>query len=279
MPAKGVDVIDIEAPAKEPLPLGDVAGEPGAAVALTAVWKRFSGRQDPITALAGITFSARAHEVVGIVGRSGCGKSTMLELIAGLAEPTSGEIEVGGQSDPAGRLARCVLMPQRDLLFPWRTALDNASLALEVAGVRRPEARRRVEPMFERFGLAGFARSRPNELSGGMRQRVAFLRTLLAGKPVLLLDEPFGSLDSLTRADMQEWLAAALREEPRTVVLVSHDVEEALFLCDRVLFLSSRPGRVTSELQVDIPRPRPRLETVTSESFIALKQQALEALA
>jgi putative hydroxymethylpyrimidine transport system ATP-binding protein len=149
---------------------------------------------------------------------------------------------------------------------------------LEVIGISRADARRRVEPMFDRFGLGGFARSRPSELSGGMRQRVAFLRTLLAGKPVLLLDEPFGLLDSITRADMQEWLAGALLEEPRTVLLVSHDVEEALFLCDRVLFLSSRPGRVTSELDVDIPRPRPRLQTVTSQKFVRLRQQALEAL-
>jgi NitT/TauT family transport system ATP-binding protein len=278
MPAKGVDVIDIEAPAKEPLALGEVAGQRGDALALSAVWKRFSGRQGPVTALAGVGFTAHPNEVVGIVGPSGCGKSTMLELVAGLDDPTGGEIAVGGETDAAERLRRCVLMHQRDLLFPWRSALDNAALALEVVGISRADARRRVEPMFERFGLGGFARSRPFELSGGMRQRVAFLRTLLAGKPVLLLDEPFGLLDSITRADMQEWLAGALLEEPRTVLLVSHDVEEALFLCDRVLFLSSRPGRVTSELDVDIPRPRPRLQTVTSQKFVRLKQRALEAL-
>src|SRR5205814_8688371 len=131
-----------------------------------------------------------------------------------------------------------------DCLLPWRSAIDNAVLALENAGLRRQEARRRAAPLFERFGLAGAERLRPAKLSVGMRQRVAFLRTLLAGKPVLLLDEPFGALDAITRASMQEWLAQALAEEPRTVLLVSHDVEEALYLCDRVLVFSDRPGRL-----------------------------------
>jgi ABC-type nitrate/sulfonate/bicarbonate transport system ATPase subunit len=212
------------------------------------------------------------------VGPSGCGKSTLLELVAGLQQPSSGEVSVDGRTGARERLERCALMPQRDLLFPWRSALDNAGLALELAGARRADARRRVQPLFERFGLAGFERARPYELSGGMRQRVAFLRTLLTGKPVLLLDEPFGSLDSISRAKMQEWLAEALLAEPRTVVLVSHDVEEALFLCDRVLVLSERPGSVAAEIAVTLPRPRPRRETVTSPTFAHLKAQALEEL-
>jgi ABC-type nitrate/sulfonate/bicarbonate transport system ATPase subunit len=170
-------------------------------------------------------------------------------------------------------------MPQRDLLLPWRSALDNAALALELAGLRRTEARCRALPLFARFGLGEFATARPDELSGGMRQRVSFARTLLAGKPVLLLDEPFGSLDSITRAELQEWLAAALAAEPRTTLLVTHDVEEALFLCDRVLILSPRPGTVRAELRVELDRSRPRREQVTSPDFARLKERALEALA
>jgi ABC-type nitrate/sulfonate/bicarbonate transport system ATPase subunit len=272
-------VIETEAPEKEPQSLDQAPSVAGAGLALSGVGKTFDGRRGRVTALADLSLSCEPSEVLGVVGPSGCGKSTLLELICGLAEPSAGVVTVGGCPVGRERLRRCALMPQRDLLLPWRSALDNAALALELAGSSRRQARRRVEPLFERFGLAGFARARPYELSGGMRQRVAFLRTLLAGKPLLLLDEPFGSLDSITRADMQEWLAATLGEEPRTVVLVTHDVEEALFLCDRVLVLSGRPGRVTAEIPVVLPRPRPRRETVTSSDFSALKERALEALA
>ena len=181
-------------------------------------------------------------EVLGVVGPSGCGKSTLLELISGLREPTAGEISVGGEVDSAARLQSCAYMPQRDLLLPWLSAIDNAALALRNRGASRSAARREAHPLFERFGLAGFERTRPAELSGGMRQRIAFLRTLLAGKPVLLLDEPFASLDAITRAEMQEWLAEALAAESRTVILVSHDVEEALYLSDRVVVLSAAAG-------------------------------------
>jgi len=165
-------------------------------------------------------------------------------------------------------------MPQRDLLLPWRDALGNAALALECDGVPRAEARRRAEPLFERFGLAEFEGARPAELSGGMRQRVAFLRTLLPGRQILLLDEPFGALDSITRASMQRWLTDALAQDPRTVVLVTHDVEEAVFLGDRVVVLSPRPGRVVADIDVGIDRPR----DVTSPEFTTVKRRALEAL-
>jgi NitT/TauT family transport system ATP-binding protein len=240
-------------------------------VAARGVARTYRSRRKTVAALDGLDLAVRAGEVVAVVGPSGCGKSTLLELFAGLQSADTGAIEGGG-------LDACAFMPQRDLLLPWRDGLGNAALALECKKVSRREARRRAAPLFERFGLAEFERSYPRELSGGMRQRVAFLRTLLAGRPVLLLDEPFAALDSITRASMQEWLAEALVSEPRTVVLVTHDVEEALFLADRVAVMSARPGRIVAELDVPFERPRKRRETVTSPGFAELKERALEAL-
>jgi NitT/TauT family transport system ATP-binding protein len=248
---------EAEAPAKEPLSFANV-----------------TRRYPRVTAVQGIDLAVREHEVLAVVGPSGCGKSTLLELMAGLQEPDEGVVSVAGARDEAARRAACAYMPQRDLLLPWRDALANAALALECQGVTRAEARRRAEPLFERFGLAEFETARPAELSGGMRQRVAFLRTLLPGRPVLLLDEPFGALDSITRASMQHWLADALAQEPRTVLLVTHDVEEAVFLADRVAVLSPRPGRVVAEIEVGLDRPR----DTTSSEFVAVKRRSLEAL-
>ena len=195
-----------------------------------------------MTALEGLDLEVAPGEVLGVVGASGCGKSTLLELVAGLQEPDAGKVAVGGVYAGPQRRSACGFMPQRDLLLPWRDALGNAALALECEGVKPAAARRRAEPLFERFGLSDFARARPAALSGGMRQRVAFMRTLLPGRPVLLLDEPFAALDAITRAEMQAWLADALAAAPRTVILVTHDVEEAIFLADRVAVLSPRPG-------------------------------------
>ena len=225
-----------------------------------------------------LDIEARAHEVLGLVGPSGCGKSTLLELIAGLLEPESGAIEVGDANDRRGRLSRCAYMPQRDMLLPWFDAVDNAALALRNGGARRAAARREAGRLFERFGLAGFERARPAELSGGMRQRVAFLRTLLSGKPVLALDEPFASLDTITRAEMQSWLAEAHRADPRTVVLVTHDVEEALYLSDRILVLSPRPARIVTELRAPAPRVPDRDAAVTSPEFVTTRERAMRAL-
>jgi ABC-type nitrate/sulfonate/bicarbonate transport system ATPase subunit len=259
----------VEAPVTEPLSLEKVTRRYRRGAGLA----RGTGSDRDVTALAGVELALRAHEVLAVVGPSGCGKSTLLELVAGLQEPDEGVVTVLGATG-AERRAFCAYMPQRDLLLPWRDALGNAALALECQGVRGREARRRAAPLFERFGLAEFEHVRPAELSGGMRQRVAFLRTLLPGRPVLLLDEPFGALDSITRAAMQEWLAEALAQEPRTVLLVTHDVEEAIFLADRVAVLSPRPGRVVAQLDVDLPRPR----STTGAGFVELKRETLEAL-
>jgi len=228
--------------------------------------------------LAELDLDVAQNEVVGLVGPSGCGKSTLLELVSGLAEPVAGVIEVESERDADRRLASCAYMPQRDLLFPWLSALDNAALALRNRGETRRAAREQALPLFARFGLADFAGANPGELSGGMRQRVAFLRTLLAGKPVLLLDEPFAALDAITRGEMQEWLAGALLAESRTVLLVTHDVEEALYLCDRVAVLSARPARVVAELHPHAPRSLDRAGAVTDPDFTALREEALRAL-
>ncbi|MDX6720319.1 MAG: hypothetical protein QOJ63_2573 [Solirubrobacteraceae bacterium] len=250
------------APPQAPATAGDLA-----AVRLERVVKAFPARRRgaaAVVALDGVSLLARPAEIVAVVGPSGCGKTTLLELICGLMEPDAGTIEA---QDAA-------LMAQRDLLLPWAGAVDNAALALRVAGIGRARARERATALLRDFGLEGFERARPHELSGGMRQRVAFARTLLAGRPVLCLDEPFAGLDALTRQEMQDWLAEALRADPRTVVLVTHDVEEAIVLADRVVVLSQRPGRVVATLPVDIPRPRLR----TDPELVALRARALEEL-
>jgi NitT/TauT family transport system ATP-binding protein len=245
----------IEAPIKEPRDLDGPAG-----VRVEVVSRKFGELQ----ALAGMSLQAAAGEVVAVVGPSGCGKTTLLELICGLQRPDSGEVHA----------APAALMPQRDLLLPWLSAIDNASLALRARGISRADARAAAAPWLERFGLAGFEHMRPAALSGGMRQRVSFLRTLLAGKPVLALDEPFAALDAITRAEMQGWLAHVLELEPRTVVLVTHDVEEAVVLADRVVVMSGRPGRGVADITVELSQPRRRTDPVV----VSLREQALEAL-
>ncbi len=256
----------------EPMPAGD--DSPAAAVSVRGL----SHSYEELKAIDCVDLEVPAHGVLGVVGPSGCGKSTLLEAIAGLREPSTGAVEVGGARDPRGRLARCAFMPQRDMLLPWLTAIDNAALALRNRGLRREPARERAGRLFERFGLGGFEHSHPAGLSGGMRQRVAFLRTLVSGKPVLALDEPFASLDAITRAEMQGWLAGALTVDPRTVVLVTHDVEEALYLSDRVVVLSARPGRVVEELSAPTPRAPDRDAAVTDPAFVAVRERAMSAL-
>jgi ABC-type nitrate/sulfonate/bicarbonate transport system ATPase subunit len=259
MPAKGVTQTPIETPLRRSLD-----GDGAVGVVVEAVKRSFTTRRKTVTALEGMSMSAHGREIVAVVGPSGCGKTTLLELVCGLQRPDSGVV----------RAAPAALMPQRDLLLPWLSALDNAGLALRARGLSRTEARAAAGPWFERFGLAGFERTRPAELSGGMRQRVSFLRSLLAGKPVLCLDEPFAALDAITRLQMQRWLGRVLEREPRTVVLVTHDVEEAVMLADRVVVMSPRPGRAVANIEIELPRPRHR----TDPALIALRERALAAL-
>jgi NitT/TauT family transport system ATP-binding protein len=245
---------EVEAPVEEPR---DVSGDE---VVLAGVRKAFG----PVVALDGVDLRVARHELIAVVGPSGCGKSTLLELVCGLQRPDAGTVEA-----PAA-----ALMPQRDALLPWLSALDNAALAARVGGMPKAQARAAAHERFAAFGLEGFEKARPDALSGGMRQRVAFLRTLLSGRDVLCLDEPFGALDALTRAQAQGWLASALQREPRTVLLVTHDVEEAVLLADRVVLLSPRPGRVIETLEIPLERPRHRAD----QAVVALREKALTAL-
>jgi NitT/TauT family transport system ATP-binding protein len=243
------------------------AGDRSGAVHLRDVGKTFAPpRRDAaaVTALDGLSLDAEPGEFVAVVGPSGCGKTTLLEVVCGLIAPDAGTVDA----------APAALMAQRDLLLPWASAVDNAALALRVGGVARDAARERAAALLRDFGLEDFERARPHELSGGMRQRVAFARTLLAGRPLLCLDEPFAALDALTRSEMQDWLAGTLRADPRTVVMVTHDVEEAIVLADRVVVLSPRPGRVVATLDVGVPRPRRR----TDPLLVALRARALAEL-
>jgi ABC-type nitrate/sulfonate/bicarbonate transport system ATPase subunit len=249
----------IEAPVKEPRELDGPE-----AIRVSDASRSYAIRQGVVQALGGMSLRAATGEVVAVVGPSGCGKSTLLELICGLQTPDGGVVAA----------APAALMPQHDVLLPWLSALDNACLALRARGARRADARAAAGPWLERFGLKEFEHARPSELSGGMRQRISFLRTLLSGKPVLALDEPFAALDAITRQEMQGWLGHVLEAEPRTVVLVTHDVEEAVVLADRVVVMSPRPGRAVSEIEIDLERPRRR----TDPDVVALRERALEAL-
>jgi ABC-type nitrate/sulfonate/bicarbonate transport system ATPase subunit len=217
---------------------------------VSRVDKTFEGRH-PLETLRDVSLATDAGEFVAIVGPSGCGKSTLFNLIAGVEPQSAGEITLRGDPDPELRRRSCGYMFQQDLLFPWRSVLDNAALGLEVSGAcSRAEARSRARELLPRFGLEGFESHHPAELSGGMRQRVALLRTLLLRRPLLLLDEPFASLDALTRRELQDWLRDTWASGSEAALLVTHDVREAIYLANRVYVMSGRPGTIVAEVKV-----------------------------
>ena len=227
-------------------PAATFAVSVGAAIEVTGVSKSFERRGERLSVLDRISLEAASGEFISVIGPSGCGKSTMFNILAGLESPDAGQVKVNG-AVATGELKHFAYMPQKDLLFAWRRVIDNATLGLEIQGMRKKEARARVEPLLETFGLTGFDRSYPFELSGGMRQRVALLRTIVQGRQVVLLDEPFGALDYLTRTDLQLWLSSMWEQFHWTVVLITHDVPEALLLSDRVYVLGNgRPACAAS---------------------------------
>ncbi len=235
-----------------------------------------SHRYGDLEVLRDVSLKVPTSTFTALVGPSGCGKSTVLRVLAGLVVPTGGEATIDGQR-AIGVTGRAAFMAQSDLLLPWRRALGNAIVGAEARGLDRAHARGRAADLFERFGLAGFERAWPSQLSGGMRQRLALLRTFVSGLDVLLLDEPFGALDALTRRDLQRWLDAILLEDRRSVLLVTHDVDEALLLADEVLVLSPRPGLIVARITSPYSHPRsPRL--VTDTDFVSRKAQVLDAL-
>ncbi len=226
--------------------------------------------------LDNLSFNILPGEFISIVGVSGSGKSTIFRLVTGLDEPSEGTISLlGNQNSP--RLGKVGYMPQQDLLLPWRTILENACLPLEIAGIDKKTAGKQVLPLLHEFGLGGTEDNYPGELSGGMKQRVAFLRAVLSGNPLLLLDEPFSALDAITRLTMQEWLINQWEKRKSTVLFITHDVEEALFLSDRILLLQNKP--VTSFVEIEVPLGRPRTRSdLHQPEILKLKEQLLSKL-
>jgi len=267
----------MEASAGAELPGAGMARTPGVRLEAISLAKTFAGGDGgEVRALEDISIRAAPGEFVAVIGPSGCGKSTLFHILAGLEDPDRGEVLIDG-TRVEQRLGACAFMPQRDGLLPWRRTIDNVTVGLSLAGVPRAEAHARARPLLERFGLGGFERAWPWQLSGGMRHRAAFLRTVLLGRPAMLLDEPFGALDGITRSDLQRWLLGVWQEVGSTVVLITHDVAEAVHLADRVYVLSPRPGRVAATLRIDLPRPRTP-EMLVSSEFATQEALLREAL-
>jgi len=258
---------------REPLSEQESALAKNAKLEVQSVAMTFSAGENGVDALAPVSFALDEGSFVSVIGPSGCGKSTLFNIIAGLQPPSAGTVAIDGE-DATGTIGRVGYMLQKDLLLPWRTVLDNVVLGMEIKGVTRQRARATALPYLERYGLGGFEHRYPRELSGGMRQRAALLRTLLLDTDIILLDEPFGALDAQTRASMQEWLLQIWADFRKTVVFVTHDVEEAVYLSDEILVMSARPGRVIDRIAVPLARPRPRA-VIGAPDFITLKERCL----
>jgi ABC-type nitrate/sulfonate/bicarbonate transport system ATPase subunit len=229
-----------------------------------------------VDALVNANLEVKPGEFISLIGPSGCGKSTLFNLIAGLDTPTGGRILIDGV-DRAGQQGLVGYMLQKDLLLPWRTVLENVILGLEISGVKKKNAQAIAAPLLATYGLGGFENRYPNQLSGGMRQRVALLRTILFNRDIILLDEPFGALDAQTRENMQEWLLDLWDDFQKTVLFVTHDIDEAIYLSDRVFVMSARPGRIVASFEVELERPR-KPSVVTSPEFVRLKAMTRELL-
>src|ERR1700692_4219461 len=243
---------------------------------LDQVSKTFATSTGSFAALAPISLTISQGRFVSLIGPSGCGKSTIFNIVAGLLEPTAGHVWIDG-AEAAGTIGRVGYMLQKDLLLPGRTVLENVILGMEIQGVPLRQARERALPLLRRYGLSGFEYVYPASLSGGMRQRAALLRTLLFDTDVILLDEPFGALDAQTKLHMQQWLLGLWSDFDKTVVFITHDVEEAIYLSDEVHVMSPRPGRIIETISVPIARPRQRSVTLAPE-FITIKERCLELL-
>jgi ABC-type nitrate/sulfonate/bicarbonate transport system ATPase subunit len=245
-------------------------------IELVNLGKRFGDGAKQVVAVKGVDMALQKGEFVTLIGPSGSGKSTLFNMIAGLLAPDAdGSIVFKGRPQKEGELlGKVSFMPQRDLLLPWRTVLDNAIVALEVEGLRKAQARDKARALFPEFGLSGFEDKYPHELSGGMRQRVALMRTFLFERDLILLDEPFGALDALTRSMMQRWLLDIWAHHQRTVLFITHDIDEAIFMGDKVAVMSTRPGTIKYSEKIDLPRPR-QAELATTAEFASIKKRLL----
>ncbi|MCZ8511504.1 ABC transporter ATP-binding protein [Paenibacillus filicis] len=240
-------------------------------IQISNLQKVYAGRQGDVIALNNVDLAIEPNEFVCVVGPSGCGKSTLLNIIAGLEDATSGTVQVDGRDVIGPGKERGVVF-QQYALFPWKTVLQNVEFGLKLKGMNKRERREKAEFYLELVGLKDFAQAFPKELSGGMKQRVAIARAYAVQPEVLLMDEPFGALDAQTRAQLQEELLATWQKEKKTCFFITHDVEEAVILAQKVVIMSARPGRVKEIVQVDIPYPRNQ-ETKLSERFSQIKNE------
>ena len=240
---------------------------------IQGVWKEFAKGERRVLALQEIDLGVAQREFVAILGPSGCGKSTLLNMVAGFDRPTRGSVRVAGEEIVAPSPRRCVVF-QEPALFPWLTVMDNVVFGPKTRGQPASEYRTRAAQIIEQVGLQGFEASYPAELSGGMRQRVGIARVLIMEPQVLLMDEPFGSLDAQTRTLMQELLLALWERQQQTVLFITHDIEEALLLADSVCVMTARPGRIKKRIAVELARPR-AIDVTTSPVFNELKREVL----
>jgi ABC-type nitrate/sulfonate/bicarbonate transport system ATPase subunit len=246
-------------------------------IQLRNVSKAFAHKGSVTAAIEDVSLEVRPGEFISIVGPSGCGKSTAFNIIAGLIRPDVGDVLIDGRS-VAGRQGQVGYMLQKDLLLPWRTVLQNVTLGAELLNRSRAATQREARDLMATFGLKGFENTWPSRLSGGMRQRAALMRTVLSHQDVMLLDEPFGALDAMTKGLMQEWLLEIWTRFKRTIVFITHDIDEAIFLSDRIYVMTTRPGRLKASIDVNLPRPRSSHEITTTPEFGAIKHQLLDAL-
>ena len=235
-----------------------------------------SARGERVVALEPVSLAIPQGRFLTILGPSGCGKSTIFNIIAGLEIPSTGTVTMDG-TPIIGMSGVVSYMLQKDLLLPWRSIIDNVILGMEIDRVPKAEAKGRALPLLQRYGLGGFENRYPSELSGGMRQRAALLRTMLCDRDVILLDEPFAALDAQTRADMQEWLLDVWDDFKKTVIFVTHDVDEGIYLSDEVVVMSGRPGRIIERTPIELTRPRKR-SIITSRPFAEYKEHFLRLL-
>ena len=258
------------------VPTGQTSHSAIHAIEVQLLSREMERDSQPLPVLREVNFHVEDGEFVSIIGPSGCGKSTLLNIIAGLDSPTSGTVTLHGSQD-SQRLGSVGYMQQKDLLMPWRSVMDNAILGLELQGVPKRDASDRARQHLGRFGLKGFENAYPHELSGGMRQRAAFLRTVLADQEVFLLDEPFGALDALNRTQIHQWITGLWESMQKTIILVTHDVDEAILLSDRVYVMTARPGTMKMVQRVDLPRPR-SMDVISTAEFMAMKSTLLTSI-